>query len=139
MLSPAPEREAGQPQTAPHSAPDHWHSVLGSLVDDRAPLLVRIALAHADGDGPGAVRWRPLHAARYDSELDEIELSVAVERGATLRYLVSRPRRVVVEEHPGQRVLRVYDASGLETVIRVCELSNVECARGRGKTTQADG
>jgi hypothetical protein len=144
LLQAKPALDAPHPDAAPYTAtqgqrlnPDALHCVLGSLAADPSSLLVRVATARADGDGVGPSRWRPLEMARYDEELDEIELAVVVERGALLRYLLSSPRRVLIEEQPGERVLRVHDASGFETVIRVRERANGARSRGRGEVTGA--
>jgi hypothetical protein len=118
--APAGAGDQGAARTARLDA-DQWHVLLGFLVERAGSLLVRVALSDADGDGLEHVRWRPLRTARYDAELDELELTVAGERGATVRFLVSSPRCALVEARLGQRVLRVQDASGLETVIRVRE------------------
>jgi hypothetical protein len=126
-----------EPQRRLRLKSERWHSILGFLVAQDGSLLARVALSHADGDDTESVRWRPLRTLHYDAELDELELTVAVERGATLRYLVSSPRCVLFEAQLGQRVLRVNDACGLETVIRVREGSRVDCAGGGGKATEA--
>ena len=141
--------QADPPGEVPRSAADtgqarrlrlkseQWHSILAFLVEQDGSLLARVALSHADGDEIESVRWRPLRTLHYDAELDELELTVAAERGATLRYLVSSPRCVLFEAQLGQRVLRVNDASGVETVIRVRERSRVDGASGQGKPTKA--
>jgi hypothetical protein len=115
--------------------PQQWHAILDFLLDHGGSLLTRVAMSHADGAGDGPVRWRPLQEARYDARLDELELIVTVERGATLRYLVSSPRCVRVEAQLGERVLRVRDASGAETVIRVRTSSDSRGAEGAGPQT----
>ena len=119
----APRRGAGDRQRVGRVGrkPDEWHAILAFLVEKGGSLQMRVALSHADDDELEAVRWRPLRTAHYDAERDELELAVAIERGSTLRYVVSSPRCVLVEARLGQRVLRVQDASGLETVIRVRE------------------
>jgi hypothetical protein len=113
---------------------EDW-TILDFLFENRQSLLVRVALAPADSDGGEDARWRPLQTARYDDELDEIELTVIVDRGAVLRYLLASPRCVVVEERSDERVLRVHDASGLETVIRVRERAAVDRSRDRCEGT----
>jgi hypothetical protein len=110
------EREAARRRAL---KPQQWHAILDFLLDHGGSLLTRVAMSHAEGDGDGPLLWRPLQEARYDARLDELELIVTVARGATLRYLVSSPRCVRVEVQLGERVLRVQDASGAETVIRV--------------------
>jgi hypothetical protein len=113
--------------------PEQWHAVLAFLLDQSGLLVVRVAASHADGHGGlEAARWRSLQMARYDVELDELELTVASGQGATLRYLVSNPRLATTEEWPSERVLRVYDACGMETVIRVRERPAVCCSRDQG-------
>jgi hypothetical protein len=62
-----------------------------------------------------------LHAIRYDSDGDEIEIHVGqpAPRDAVLHYFVSSPHSIQVHERAGGKVIAVDDASGLCTLIQV--------------------
>jgi hypothetical protein len=100
----------------------HWSEYLDSVFAAGDGRLAAVAVAagerHLHSD-----RRRPLHAIRYRAEADELEVVVGAGRGAALRYLISAPQSIVVEELAHAKVLRVADDSGVQTDIQVSDLS----------------
>jgi Family of unknown function (DUF5335) len=115
---------------------ERWSEYFDSLSNGGDHLLAAIEPPGSDDDRDGYEPQRPLHAIRYDANADEIELAVGIGIGprAALRYFVSAPRSIVVEELDEVKVLRVVDASGLQTLIRVSAAS----AERRDRLAQAD-
>jgi hypothetical protein len=65
--------------------------------------------------------WRPLRAIVYDAEQDVLEVAVANGTPNTsLRFFITAPRKVGVEESGAGRAIVVEDASGERTLIRLC-------------------
>ena len=103
---------------------DSWCAYFDSLAARRAGLLAAVSLPGLDRDGGWNDVDRPLHGIRYDAIRDEIELAVRVGTGsnAALRYFVGEPRSISVEELGAQaELLRVTDARGTMTLIRICD------------------
>jgi hypothetical protein len=92
---------------------------LDSLGRDRDHTLVAVAVTEAEDGARGTDRERPLRSISYDAEADEIRVTVGLDGSAELRYLVSAPRSIHVEELDGETVLRVADATRVQTVVRL--------------------
>jgi hypothetical protein len=103
---------------------EHWREYLASLVTGGAPRLASVTLAQAGQNGRPDRLERPLQAIRYQAEADELEVVVGGARDAALRFYISTPRSIVVEELDGAKVLRVADARGMQTVIRLCDAAH---------------
>jgi hypothetical protein len=97
----------------------YWHGYLESLARDRDRPLVTVSLGEAERGARGTPRRLPLHAIGYEAESDEIQVTVGLGASAQLRYLVSKPRSIDVEELADHTVLRVADAAGMQTVFRL--------------------
>jgi len=104
-------------QSPAQMASEQWRGYLRSLAQDREQLLVGVSVTDAEQDRRDAPRRLPLHAISY--EADEIQVTVGLGSGAELRYLVSAPRSIEVQERAGETVLRVADATGVMTVFRL--------------------
>jgi hypothetical protein len=96
----------------------HWREYLRSLVSEREQLLVAVAVTEA-AQPRAADRPLPLHSISY--EADEMQVTVWLRGGAELRYLVFAPRSIEVEELGRETVLRVSDATGVQTVFRLLD------------------
>jgi hypothetical protein len=103
---------------------DRWCEYFDSLFLEGDHLLAAVALPGEDHDGDAYEPRRPLHAIRYDPRSDEIEVAVGIGVGprAALRYFVSAPRSIVVDELDDAKVLRIVDVSGMQTLIRLSHL-----------------
>jgi hypothetical protein len=98
-----------------------WHSYFETLAMDGDGLVARVTLSPERPEGgDGAVAW-PLHAIRYDSDADEIQIHVGRRppHGALLRYFVSAPRAIHVHEQALGKLIAVEDMSGVRTLIQV--------------------
>ena len=98
-----------------------WRSYFEALATDGDGLVARVTLSPERPEGgDGAVAW-PLHAIRYDSDADEIQIHVGHRppHGVLLRYFVSAPRAVHVQEQVRGKVIAVEDMSGVRTLIQV--------------------
>jgi hypothetical protein len=116
-------RGAGVPQRGAALDLEQWRHHLRLLLGDGERPQVSVALTHPERGDEEARCWRPLHGLSYDRHADEIELRVGIGRRSTLRYLIAGPRAAVIEHKPGERILRVLDVSGAQTVIHVRERS----------------
>jgi hypothetical protein len=101
-----------------------------SLSGDHHGATVVLPAANGSGDEPA----RPLHAIRYDADRDEIELAVGIGIGprAALRYFLSAPRSIHIDELDGAKVLRVQDVNGQVTVVHI---SRRDVAHSRSSAT----
>jgi hypothetical protein len=101
---------------------ESWCAYFDSLAHPRARLLVAVSLPGPDDDAGWQDGDRPLHGINYNHLSDEIEVATRLGpgAGASLRYFVCAPRAIVVAETaPQVTLLRVTDASGAQTLIRL--------------------
>ncbi len=101
---------------------DTWSAYFDSLAHPRARLLVAVSLPGPDGEACWQEGDRPLDGIGYDPVRDEIEVAARLGpgSGASLRYFVCAPRAIVVSETaPQVKLLRVIDANGTQTLIRL--------------------
>jgi hypothetical protein len=98
-----------------------WHGYFEAISLDGEVLLASVTVGAERPHGENGAIGRPLHAIRYDSDADEIEIHVGqpAPREAVLHYFVSSPRSIQVHEQAGGKVIAVDDASGARTLIRV--------------------
>jgi hypothetical protein len=117
---------------------DCWLEYLSSI-DTDGQLGVTISLAHAPLSrvraGPGRSvggNGGLLTGIRYDQRLDEIEVTVARNDNGwrAVRYFLLEPRSIVVEESATGKTVRIHDASGLCTVIRLSRLIHYDRPAG---------
>jgi hypothetical protein len=113
-----PHRATSEPR-AVGLGQEHWRAYLDSLVDGVSPRLAAVALAQA---GHHERLRRPLQALRYRAQADELEVVVGAGGHSALRYFISTPRSIVVEELEGAKVLRVADATGMQTAIHLFDM-----------------
>jgi hypothetical protein len=100
---------------------EHWHRYLETIAAHGEDLVARVTLSHErPRDGKDAVAW-PLQSIRYDADADEIEIEVGhpAPRGALLRFFVSAPHSIHVQEWVRGKVIAVEDTSGIRTLIQV--------------------
>jgi hypothetical protein len=100
---------------------EDWHEYFNSIALNRESLLATVALPVGRVNSRPDDRRRQLHSIRYDSTADEIEVVVAYGAlgEAALRYFVSGPRSIIVQEFDHTKVIVVDDASGAQTLIRL--------------------
>jgi hypothetical protein len=100
---------------------DDWHGYFEAIGADGARLVARVIVAPERADDEDGAMGRPLHAIRYDADADEIEIHVGrpAPSGALLRYFVSAPRSIHVQERLRGKLIAVDDASGVRTLIHV--------------------
>jgi hypothetical protein len=139
---------AGGPDSA-SSAPravglgkEGWRAYLDSLVDGASARLAAVTLAQAGPLGDCERLRRPLQAIRYQAQADELEVVVGAGGHSALRYFISTPRSILIEELAGAKVLRVADATGQQTAIHLfdmcCEPSHVTPSLAGSVTTGSE-
>jgi hypothetical protein len=99
-----------------------WGAYLDSLVHG-APQLAAVAIAQPGQSARRDRLRRPLQAIRYEAKADEVEVVLVAGRYSSLRYFISTPRSIIVEELDRAKVLRVSDATGVQTAIHVFDVS----------------
>jgi hypothetical protein len=113
---------------ASNSIEYEWSRYFDALALSCERWLVTVGLCPGErrDDGPTAPRTphylqraRPLSAIRYDPGSDEIEVAVGDDqsRDAGVRYFVSTPQSIRLEEFDHTKVISVLDASGVQTRI----------------------
>jgi len=98
-----------------------WRGYFEAMAVDHEGLKACVTLvSERPQDGEDAVAWT-LYAISYDQHADEIEIHVGhpAPRGPILRYFVSAPRAIHVQERAGGKVIAVHDMSGVRTLIQV--------------------
>jgi hypothetical protein len=100
---------------------DAWSDYFRGIPRECGQVLAMVTLQtpRSGRDGVAATIERTLRAIRYDPRRDVLELSVggAGGRGPSLRYFVSTPRQIVVEESPRCTEILIEDAGGQLTTI----------------------
>lgn len=97
-----------------------WGRFFESIGAAEDPLLVSVSLLRGSAEDAPAQRpkERPLRAIRYDSERDVLQLAVGgTVRRPELRYFISGPRRILVEESVDQQMIVVEDSTQARTAI----------------------
>ena len=88
--------------------------------------VARVSLSpeRAERGGPAGRHDRLLAGIRYDKGRDEIEVCIRSHLGRdhSIRFFLSSPRSVTAEEVEGEKLIRVSDANGVDTLIRLVEL-----------------
>jgi hypothetical protein len=109
-----------------------WRSYFEAVAADGDGLVARVILSPGRPEADGAVAW-PLQAIRYDSDADEIQIHVGrrPSHGALVRYFVSAPRAIHVQEQVRGKVIAVQDVSGVRTLIQVARAGAGEGGRRR--------
>jgi hypothetical protein len=95
-----------------------WSEYFRSLARESRHLLATVGFPNAEPDhrdGPP----RPLQSIRYDPSADEVEVVVAIggRPRATLRYFISAPRSITVEELGTVKAVCIADAIGSRTLV----------------------
>ncbi len=87
-----------------------------------------------DPRSPSRPFGRPLRTIGYDPHADELEIAVGggVSQRPSLRYFVSSPRAITVEEFDHTRAVLVDDSNGDRTLIRFFGLPAPGTALRRG-------
>ncbi len=100
---------------------DAWADYFSAVRRECAQVLasVTLRLDSSDRNGASTAVERALRSIRYDPNRDVLELSVGgfADRGPALRYFISVPRQVVVQESPEETVILIEDARGERTAI----------------------
>jgi hypothetical protein len=123
------------PTTQREVEANEWTQYFGSIALNRVGVLAAVEVVHGQaGDAPcpgdasfasdaGDCAWRLLRKVSYDVDKDVLEFAVSthLDGGPPLRYFISAPRAVSVEESGDTRVIRVHDASGTCTMIRLLD------------------
>ena len=98
-----------------------WERCLAALGIGQKGLLASVTVGAGQTLYAAVTLVLPLHAIRYDSDADELEVTIggATPGGAVLRYFVAAPRAIHLEERDLGKVISVDDASGVRTLIHV--------------------
>jgi len=116
----------GVVRTVPLQA-DAWADYFSAVRRECGQVLasVTLRLDSIDRNGASAAVERALRSIRYDPNRDVLELSVGgfADRGPALRYFISVPRQVVVQETPEETVILIEDARGERTAIALRRVS----------------
>jgi hypothetical protein len=114
------------PQTrSPHTvvlrAAD-WREYFEAIGHVEERLLADVRIGAEPVHGAHRAGGRTLHAIRYDPSTDRVEIHVGhpPPRGAFLRYFVSAPHSISVQELDGAKLIEITDACGAQTQIQVC-------------------
>jgi hypothetical protein len=104
---------------------EEWYEYFNSIARNCARVLATVALPPDGSNGWAVGVQRSLHGIRYDSDADLIEVAVgyAAPARVALRYFVSAPRSITVEEFDHTKLIFVDDASRECTVIRLSYLA----------------
>jgi hypothetical protein len=107
---------------------DRWAEYFRGVPLDRGRVLAIVARDPHSGNLLRVARAATdstLRAIRYDPDRDVVELGVggAVGLGPALRYSISAPRRIVVEESPQATRILIEDAAGMRTTIALSRMS----------------
>jgi hypothetical protein len=106
---------------------DTWADYFRAIRRECGQVLAVVTLQppRSDRDGASATLERTLRAIRYDPRRGVLELSVGgvAGRGPALRYFISSPRRIVVEESAQSTGILIEDAGGQRTTIALRRLS----------------
>jgi hypothetical protein len=97
-----------------------WARFFDSIAQERDRFLAAVTHAH-NGTVPALELSRPLRGISYNGSTDEIEVTVGRGRneGTVLRYFLSAPRLVQVEDHGSAKLIHVEDVSGLRAMIHL--------------------
>jgi hypothetical protein len=102
----------------------NWVEYFISIALSRDRWLATVELPpqplNADDTEPG----RRLHAIGYDPSADELEIRVGggPRRSSPLRYFISAPRAITIDQFQHGRAILVDDASGVRTLIRLFDV-----------------
>jgi hypothetical protein len=102
---------------------DAWMDYFESIAAHDGPLLASVRLLPSRG-GPGspetAPRTQALRAMRYQRERDVLEVATGgTPTHPALRYFISGPRRILIEESEAAREIVVEDSTRRRTAISV--------------------
>ena len=107
---------------------DSWCEYFDSLNGCAEGLKAAVALARAPlfparAERPNGidVKGGLFEAIRFDRDRDEIEVAICQNgtSGASIRYFVSAPRSVTVEESALTKLIAITDAEGVRTLVSV--------------------
>jgi hypothetical protein len=106
---------------APRLEAGEWRCYLARLGGDGGRWYASVTLGSRPTPEGAELPTRLLHRVRYDADADEIEVRIgeAPAPACELRYFVSAPRAIRVEEHEAGKTIVVDDASGLPTMIHL--------------------
>jgi Family of unknown function (DUF5335) len=104
---------------------DDWYEYFNSIARNRDRTVATVALPPEARNARPLYRHRALHGIRYDSDADLIEVALGHNepRRVALRYFVSAPRSIVVEESDHMKLIFVDDARGEQTLIWLFDLA----------------
>ncbi len=102
---------------------DAWVDYFASIGPHDGPLLasVRLLPGRRDRGARGAIaRMDALRAMRYERERDVLQVATGgTPKQPALRYFITAPRRIVIEESDGAREIVVEDSTRRRTAISV--------------------
>jgi hypothetical protein len=102
-----------------------WVEYFNSLAVGDGRWLATVELSPQPLNGQQSDSGRRLHAISYDTSVDELEIRVGggPRRSSPVRYFVSSPHTITLEEFPHGRAILVDDARGVRTLIRLFDAS----------------
>jgi hypothetical protein len=107
---------------------DAWGRFFDSIGVAGSAPLVTVTLVRSRGgkeEGAREPEGRPLRAIRYESERNLLQIAVGgTAREPELRYFITEPRRIVVEDSGDERTIVVDDASRARTAISMRGLAD---------------
>ena len=103
---------------------DAWMDYFESIGAHEGPLLASVRLLPSRGN-PGTrgviPRAQALRAMRYERERNVLEIATGgTPTQPALRYFITGPRRILIEESEGAREIVVEDSTRMLTAISVC-------------------
>jgi hypothetical protein len=98
---------------------DTWSEYFDSISVERY-LLASVRLLPADDAGPQPLEGKRLRAICYDREQDVLQVGVGgTAQQPALRYFISAPRNIVIEESDDGQTIVVDDSRRSRTAISV--------------------
>jgi hypothetical protein len=103
----------------------NWVEYFISIALSRDRWLATVELPPQPLNGDDTEPGRRLHAIGYDPNTDELEIRVGggPRRSSPLRYFISAPRTITIEQFQHGKAILVDDASGVRTLIRLFDVS----------------
>jgi hypothetical protein len=102
----------------------NWVEYFISIALSRDRWLATVELPPLPLNGDDTEPGRRLHAIGYDPNADELEIRVGggPRRSSPLRYFISAPRAITIEQFRHGKAILVDDASGVRTLIRLFDV-----------------
>ncbi len=98
---------------------DVWTNYFQALTRDGGEILATVTLLPEQDTTDASQAGRRLRAISYDADRDVLELGVGgdTDDSPALRFFISAPRRITVEESRGEKGIVIEDAGGARTAI----------------------